>query len=181
MIGLFGLLSITAAPPPLTVAPVEPRLASAADAYRTVWQAEGPRMIAALERVSGFPFPTQAVEAFVWQGLPMAEYGGRTIRLRASYPLYFKQATLMHELGHLLAFSMPNPARLDDHRLLYLFLYDAWTDLYGREYADRMADIENRIVGGYDYEAAWAWARAMTRDQRQAMLASLRTPLPAAP
>jgi hypothetical protein len=53
---------------------------------------------------------------------------------------------------------------LDDHRLLYLFLYDVWTDLYGRVFADRMVAIERRIGPGYD------------RGQRQARLAALRDP-----
>lgn len=181
MLAASVITLLSSAAPPLTIAAVDSSIEEAAEAYRALWNDEGPRMIAALERAAGQRFPSQAVEVFVSDGLPMAEYGGRTIRLRASYPLYFKRATLMHELGHLLAFTLPNPARLDDHRLLYLFLYDAWTELYGRAFADRMAEIESRIAGRYDYAGAWAWTRAMTRDQRQAMLASLRTPLPAAP
>ena len=57
---------------------------------------------------------------------------------------------------------------LDDHRLLYLFLHDAWTDLYGKPFADRMAAIERRIPGAYDYDAAWTWALARPgkRDRR---------------
>ena len=59
-------------------------------------------------------------------------------------PLY-KKATLVHEMGHRLSFLLPRTAELDDHRLLYLFLYDVWTDLYGRAFADRMVAIERRI------------------------------------
>jgi hypothetical protein len=77
-------------------------------------------------------------------------------------------------LGHRLSFLLPRTAELDDHRLLYLFLYDVWTDLYGRDFADRMVSIERRIPGGYDYDAAWTWALAMTRAERQARLRALR-------
>lgn len=170
---VFASLLLGAAPP-LSFVPAEPQFAQATDDYRSLWLADGERMIAALERVSGFAFPRTAIEAFVANGPPMAEYGGRTIRLKASYPDYFKRATLVHELGHLLAFTMPRSAGLDDHRLLYLFLYDAWADLYGIAFADRMADIESRITGRYDYAEAWRWARAMTREMRQALLAELR-------
>ncbi|MET1112857.1 MAG: hypothetical protein ABWX67_15160, partial [Allosphingosinicella sp.] len=99
-------------------------------------------------------------------------FDGRTIRLRASYSPAYKKATLAHEIGHRLAFTLPRGSALDDHRLLYLFLYDVWTDLYGREFADRMAGIERRI--GPAYEVAWAWALAMTREERRARLRALR-------
>ena len=104
----------------------------------------------------------------------MTAYDGRTIRLRAGYSPAYKKATLVHELGHRLVLPLPRTAGLDDHRLLYLFLYDVWTDLYGRAFADRMVAIERRIPGRYDYDAAWTWALAMTREERQARLRALR-------
>ena len=76
-------------------------------------------------------------------------------------------------MGHRLALAFPRGSGLDDHRLLYLFLYDVWADLYGRAFADRMVTIERRIGPGYD--SAWTWALAMTREQRQARLAALGT------
>jgi hypothetical protein len=94
--------------------------------------------------------------------------------LKASYPQYYKRATLVHELGHRLAFTMPRTADLDEHRMLYLFLYDVWSDLYGAAYAEGMVDIERRIKGRYDYAAAWDWALSMTRGERQARLKALR-------
>ena len=106
----------------------------------------------------------------VHEGAPMTAYDGRTIRLRAGYSPLYKKATLVHEFGHRLSFLLPRTADLDDHRLLYLFLYDVWTDLYGRAFADRMVSIERRIPGRYDYDAAWTWALAMTRAERQARL-----------
>jgi hypothetical protein len=124
-----------------------------------------------MERVTGLRFPPGPIEILVSEGRPMTAYDGRTIRLRASYSPAYKKATLVHELGHRLAFTLPR-AGLDDHRLLDLFLYDVWTDLYGRDFADRKVSIERRIGPGYD--SAWTWALAMTREQRQARLAALR-------
>lgn len=164
---------LAAAAPPVSVVPVSPAFAPAADEYRRLWQAEGPEIVAAMERTAGLAFPPGPVEILVSEGRPMSAYDGRTIRLRAGYSPAYKKATLVHELGHRLALALPRASDLDDHRLLYLFLYDVWTDLYGRAFADRMVAIERRIPGG-DYDAAWTWALAMTREQRQARLAALR-------
>lgn len=164
--------SLAAAAPPVSFTPVSAEHAAAADEYRRLWQAEGPRIVAAMEAATGLTFPASAVDAIVSEGRPMASFDGRTIRLRAGYSPAYKKATLVHELGHRLAFTLPRRDGLDDHRLLYLFLYDVWTDLYGPAFADRMASIERRI--GPDYEEAWAWALAMTRTERQARLRALR-------
>lgn len=165
---------LCAAAPPMSFVPQGPAFAPAAAEYRRLWETDGARIVAALEATSGLAFPAAPIEAIVSGGRPMTAYGGRSMRLRASYPADYKKATLVHELGHVLAFALPRTAGLDDHRLLYLFLYDAWTDLYGRAFADRMVAIERRIPGGYDYDAAWSWALAMTREERQARLRALR-------
>jgi len=166
--------SLCAAAPPLSFAPAEPRFAAAAQEYRAIWDAEGPRIVAALEAATGLDFPAAPIEVIVREGAPMTAYDGRTIRLRAGYSPLYKKANLVHELGHLLSFLLPRDPELDDHRLLYLFLYDVWTDLYGRAFADRMVSIERRIRSGYDYDAAWTWALAMTRAQRRTRLRTLR-------
>lgn len=159
---------LAAAAPPVSFTPVSAEYAEAAGEYRRLWQAEGPRIVAAMEATTGFPFPTARVDAIVSEGRPMASFDGRTIRLRASYSPAYKKATLAHEIGHRLAFTLPRRSGLDDHRLLYLFLYDVWTDLYGLAFADRMVSIERSI--GPAYDEAWTWALAMTREERRARL-----------
>jgi hypothetical protein len=174
-LALLGLwLSLCAAAPPMTFGAAEPRFAPATDEYRAIWESEGARIVAALEAATGLSFPATPIEVIVREGAPMTSYDGRTIRLRAGYSPLYKKATLVHELGHRLSFLLPRTAELDDHRLLYLFLYDVWTDLYGRAFADRMVSIERRIRSGYDYDAAWTWALAMTRGERQARIRALR-------
>ena len=160
-----------AAPPSLSFTAVSPEYAAAADDYRRLWAADGQRIVAAMEASTGLAFPAGRIDAIVSEGRPMASFDGRTIRLRASYSPAYKKATLVHELGHRLAFTLPRRDGLDDHRLLYLFLYDVWTDLYGQDFADRMASIERRI--GPAYEQAWTWALAMTRENRQARLRAI--------
>ena len=174
------LLLLTAGAPPVEFVPVGPRFDAAADEYRRIWESEGPQIVAAMEGATGLIFPPAPIEAFVRDGPPMTSLDGRSIRLRAGYSPLYKRATLVHEMGHRLALELPRSGGLDEHRLLYLFLYDVWTDLYGPAFADRMVSIERRIPGGYDYDAAWSWALAMTREQRQARLAELRAPPAAA-
>jgi hypothetical protein len=170
---LIALL-LCAAAPPVTFTPLEPRFAETADWYRGLWAAEGGRIVAALERESGFAFPARPLEIILRDGPPMTGYRCSAIRLRGTYTGPVAEATLVHELGHCLTAAMPRSAALDDHRLLYLFLYDVWADLYGRAFADRMVRLERRIPGGYDYDAAWSWALAMTREERQALLSRIR-------
>jgi hypothetical protein len=163
-----------AAAPPVSFAPEAPRFAEAARDYQGIWAADGARIVAALEAATGLVFPAAPIEVIVHEGAPMTAFDGRSMRLRAGYSADYKKATLVHELGHVLASRLPRTAEIDDHRALYLFLYDVWTDLYGRAFADRMVGIERRIPGPYDYDAAWTWALAMTREERRTRLLALR-------
>jgi hypothetical protein len=173
----FGLwLLLGAAAPPVTFTPLEPRFAETAAYYRGLWRAEGARIVAALERESGLAFPDRPLEIVLRDGRPMTGYGCSAIRLRGTYTGPVALGTLIHELGHCLTAQMPRTAGLDDHRLLYLFLYDVWVELYGSEFADRMVRLERRIPGRYDYDAAWTWALAMAREERQALLRGLIRP-----
>jgi len=169
-------LASCAAAPPLEFTPIRADFAPSAAVYRERWSEEGARIAAALERAAGVPFPDQPIEVLVRDGAPMTSLDGRTIRLRAGYPINVWRATMTHELGHRLAITLGRAAGIDDHRALYLFYYEALTDLYGQEFADRVVSMERRIPGAYDYDAAWTWALAMTREERQALLATLRPP-----
>lgn len=165
---------LTAAAPPLEFTPIRPDFEPSAALYRERWEEEGERIAAALERAAGVSFPALPIEVLVRDGAPMTSLDGRTIRLRAGYPINVWRATMTHELGHRLAIVLGRRAGIDDHRALYLFYYDAMVELYGQEFADRVVSMERGIPGPYDYDAAWTWALGMTRAERQAMLASLR-------
>ena len=169
---IWALLSAVA--PPVSFEAETPRFARAAEDYRAIWAADGARMAAALEATTGLSFPDAPVQVIVYEGVSWAGLGGRPMRLRASYSADEKRAALVHELGHRLIQPMPWRAERDEHRTLFLFLYDAWTDLYGQEFADRMVRVERRRRGICDYDAAWTWALAMTRDERRARFQALR-------
>ncbi len=168
----WALLAAAAAP--VTFTAERPRFERAAEAYRALWAAEGERMIAALEAETGLAFPGAPVPVIVYEGPSWAGLGGRPMRLRASYSEEEKRAALVHELGHRLIAGLPRDPAIDEHRTLFLFLYDVWGSLYGQDFADRMVRIERRRRGIYDYDAAWTWALAMTREDRRARLRALR-------
>lgn len=87
------------------------------------------------------------------------------MHLRASYPPDTKRATLIHELGHRLQSELFHFGE-DDHKYLFLWIYDVWVKLYGREFADAQVAVERQR--GRMYPAAWDFALAMSPGQRAA-------------
>jgi len=81
---------------------------------------------------------------------------------------------LIHELGHRLIARIPKTNELDEHRVLFLVLYDIWESLYGRDFVDRMVEVEKKRKGLYDYESAWKWALSMSKEERAAKFKALR-------
>jgi hypothetical protein len=131
-------------------------LEMAAAEYRSIWRSDGPRIVAAMERLSGLPFRETRIVVRVVSGPSGFGYGDRPMRLRGSYPEPTKRATLIHELGHRLQNELFTRGE-DDHSALFLWLYDVWTALYGAEFAREQAQVESARVGGrHDYAALWA-------------------------
>lgn len=161
-----------------------PALEAAAVEYRAIWAAEGVRVIEVMERVTTLVFPQRRIEIQVFEGPSNASLlfnragipvGSRDpMRLRASYAGDNKKGTLVHELGHRMNLNLRNrPQDLDEHRLLFLYLYDVYVDLYGQEFADGQVAFGRTLKGLYDYDAAWTWTLAMTREERASRLASV--------
>jgi len=150
---------------------------TATDEYRRIWAAEGGRIIEAMERISTLRFPEKRVHVGIYEGtsfaglrmnkdgIPVGTNG--PVRMRASYPGDVKKGTLIHELGHRMNVQLrKRPKDIDDHRLLFLYLYDLYEDLYGKEYADAQVAFGRTLKGLYDYDAAWNWVLAMSRQER---------------
>jgi hypothetical protein len=92
----------------------------------------------------------------------------------ASYPAGVKKGTLIHELGHRMNVQLRRrPQDLDEHRLLFLYLYDLYEDLYGKEFADGQVAFGKTLKGLYDYESAWNRALAMSRQERLSKFAEV--------
>jgi hypothetical protein len=65
------------------------------------------------------------------------------------------------------------PPDVDEHRLLFLYLYEVWESLWGKEFADRQVVVESARKGLYDYETAWKWALALSREERASRFAEI--------
>ena len=160
----------------MTFSPEEktPAFKAAVDEYRAIWAAEGTRIIGGLEQISKLKFPEKSVKAEIYEGPSFSGRGGAPMRLRASYKPDEKKGTLVHELGHRMNAQLTlRPHDLDEHRLLFLYLYDLYVDLYGKEFADKEVAFGKTLKGLYDYEAAWNWAMAMSREERLAKFAEV--------
>jgi hypothetical protein len=150
--------------------------AAAVHEYERLWATEGPRIVAAMERVSGLTFvsPVYAdtsITANVLEQASNSGYRDSPMQLRASYSYDTKRATLVHELGHRLQSGLFRRDE-EEHGPLFLWVYDVWVSLWGRELADAQVVIER--ARGERYQKAWSEALAFTAEQRAARWRELR-------
>lgn len=172
---LGGLLptSLSAQALPLTFSG-DVEFSSAVEEYREIWRLEGERITEVIQRVSGLTFPVDSVSVQVINGPSWA--GTNTMGMRATYPPDTKRATLVHELGHVLVGDLvpedaPQGTAPTPHYLLFLFLYDAWIELWGQEFADEQVEVESARRGGFvDYEAVWQAVLESDAEERAAQL-----------
>jgi hypothetical protein len=131
--------------------------------YEQLWAAEGDRIVRVMEKVSGLKFRDTAITVIVYEGVSFSGYRDRPMRMRASYPPDTKKATLIHELGHRLQSGLFKRDE-EEHGPLFLWLYDVWVELYGREFADAQVEVEKRRRG--PYPKAWDDALALSPAER---------------
>jgi hypothetical protein len=177
MLHLFLIALITLAVPSiaqqpalrLNFTPESEKFNEATKQYQSIWDTEGKRIRETMEQVSGLKFQETDIQVIVYEGVSNSGFRDRPMKMRASYPEDVKKATLVHELGHRLNSQLTNrPKEIDEHRLLFLYLYEVWTKLYGERFADEMVEVEKKRKGLYDYESAWAWALSMNEGERAA-------------
>jgi hypothetical protein len=135
----------------------------AAREYEQLWAAEGGRIVRVMESVSGLSFRDTAVRVIVYEGISQSGFRDIPMRMRASYAPDTKKATLIHELGHRLQQGLFRREE-EEHGPLFLWLYDVWIELYGREFADAQVEIEKRRRG--PYPKAWDEALALSPRER---------------
>ena len=164
LLGLITALAVAQAPAlRITFTPESPQFEAAASEYAELWTREGERIANAMESVSGLKFDGNEVKAIVFEGVSESGYRERPMRLRASYPPDTRKATLIHELGHRLESDLFRKGE-DDHPYLFLWIYDVWVKLYGRQFADDQVAVEK--ARWRMYPAAWEAAMALTAEQR---------------
>jgi hypothetical protein len=146
--------------------------------YQEIWNAEGPSIVHAFERESGLHFEDQHLNALI--ALNYNSPSPLIVRIADSNES--RRGMLTHELGHRLieqrrGISNKNiiPARNEnDHRLLYLFLYDTWISLYDESFAERAVARESTY--GAKFRDAWEWALSFKiKEERRAALKKLMT------
>lgn len=159
----------------MTFAAENASFAGPAETYHRLWSDEGTAIVDAWQRVSGLTFVQSQITAIVYEGISSSGTDGTPMRLRASYSADTKRSALAHELGHrLIAQLTRRPDDLDEHRVLFLVLYDMWVSLWGEAFAVRQVEFENGLRGVYDYESAWRWALSLTSEQRSARFAEIK-------
>lgn len=157
----------------LEFSPETDKFIEATKAYQKIWNSDGKKIIETMEKTSGLQFRQKEIKVIVYEGVSYSGFKSRPMKMRASYSFDVKKGTLIHELGHRLIEGVPETAGIDNHRILFLFLYDVWQKLYGKEFADNLVKIESGRRGLYDYEAAWKWALSMNAEKRKAKLSEL--------
>jgi hypothetical protein len=149
--------------PRLEFVPESETYAAAVGEYERIWATDAARIVRTMQDVSGLTFTDTAITAIVFEGVSSSGFRDTPMRLRASYPLDTKKATLIHELGHRL--QSPLFRRQDEeHGPLFLWLYDVWVALYGKEFADAQVLVEKRRRG--PYPRAWDEALALSPGER---------------
>ena len=159
----------------LTFTPASDSFAAAAREYDSLWTIDRDRMTHALEATAHLSFAEigdTVIRVLVFEGASTSGYHERPMQLRGSYPPATKKATLMHELGHRLESHLFR-AEENDHPFLFLWLYDAWIDVYGEDFAQQQVGVEKRRGGVYP--AAWDSALALSHADRVARWDSVRT------
>ena len=148
-------------------------IVEATNEYKQIWKNEKNKIIKGFKKISGLEFKQKEIKVIVYEGMSRSGNLLKPMKLRASYNSDIKLGTLIHELGHRLLYGngiFEGAGGLDDEQLLDLFLYDVWVDLYGKNFAQRNVDTESARKGYYDYESAWKWVLAMTKDERKRKL-----------
>lgn len=157
----------------LDFVPQEPAFAPTVEEYKAIWNEEGNRIVGALEAATGLSMETGPIRAIICECVSYSGYGETPMQLRASYPATTKRATLVHELSHRLISDVA-PEGVDQHPVIFLFVYDVWVELWGTEFADAEVVVESRRRGLYDYESAWRDALALGAAGRRERWRDLR-------
>jgi hypothetical protein len=84
-----------------------------------------------------------------------------------THSLEQKKSTLIHELTHkvLPRNYLMKESELENHKVLDLILYDIWTELYGKEFADN--SVEGEHSWSDIYVQAWGFALGFTKEERE--------------
>jgi hypothetical protein len=141
-------------------------LNNSTDEYKEIWQKEGEKITSVMNKLFKTPEPLD-FDAVIYEGISHSGNSNKPMYLRASYSRDVKVGTLIHELGHrYINFLKNRLENFDEHRTLFLVLYDVWFELYGKTFADMMVSVESQRKGLYDYESAWKDVLNISKEER---------------
>ena len=150
-----------------------------AKAYKKVWSQNSRKILKAFRDITGLEFIQSTITAHVYDG--DRSFSGipyKPMRLQGNYRTDEERLLiLVHELSHRLLGgnglgNMDKFSNLEDHRRIYLFMYDVVNKAYGIELAERLETSEARDMHP-DYSKAWHQAMSMTYVQRQTELKAM--------
>src|SRR5690348_11095861 len=110
--------------------------------YMEIWKNDGEKIVQTWEDITGYTFKETFVNAIVY-----GNKGGQShpLCLKAKGTLEEKKNHLVHEIGHrvltlprrlIFQKTKTQPDSLENHKILFLVLYDVYELLYGKNFAD---------------------------------------------
>lgn len=157
----------------------------AAGRYAAFWSEQYQAINASFYKHTGLQFQQQRISVHIRED-GHSKAGSRHRPMELSMAYYDRAevgCTLIHELAHRLVIG--NGVELLEgspyqdshytylvHRHIYLFLYDVYVDILGKEVADQEVKRESRDHDAY--AKAWEWALAMNYDERHAKFIKLK-------
>lgn len=133
--------------------------------YETIWNEQGEKIVAAWEETTGLQFKETVVNAIVFSAGPSHSH---PLSLRANLEFEQKQSVLVHELGHRLLYGrveQPDFSSLENHKTLFLVLFEVLEKLYGRKFANRTVAWDKNLPRD-TYRHAWEWERGLSKEER---------------
>jgi len=131
--------------------------------FEDVWQADGEKIIETLEKSAELKFKETFINAIVYHRKSFCY----PLSLRSGMPKDRVKSVLVHELGHRLIYGTTGKREddLTSHKNLFLFLYDAFVELYGEEFAKDTVAWDSNLAPFY--KEAWEWALNFSPADRQ--------------
>lgn len=138
--------------------------------YERIWEEEGERIVRVWQEKTGLRFQETVINATVFDG----KSHSHPLSLRFNIPSERKKSVLVHELGHRLLYDrgkeLPKDT-LENHKRLYLVLYDVLVALYGKQSADAAVawdrELASKYPGNEHYVSAWDYALQLKPEERK--------------
>jgi hypothetical protein len=134
--------------------------------YENIWREDGEKIVKAWKRVTGLTFDETHINALIFEGISHSH----PLSLRFDREFERKKSILVHELGHRLLYKKVKGGReatsLELHKLLFLVLYEVFTDLYGKDFADSAVEWDSNLPRP-QYKEAWEWALNFSVEERK--------------